>query len=161
MFNNINISKWILANRKVDCGLCGLGLLSTTTCKQLRPVLCFVLLSFEYNGLKTADVRCRQRQTCLNLAALGLLFSSSAYPVYLEPNYDKQTLNLSIATFVIQKRNETFEVCICCLPQVKGFRDSCAFGSDVGKGFEFSKYLCFFSKGWQAKARNTGILIVM
>jgi hypothetical protein len=72
-------------------------------------------------------------------AALGLLFSLSADPVYLEPNYDKQTLNLSIATFVIQKRNETFEVCICCLPQVNGFRDSCAFGSDVGKDFEFSK----------------------
>ena len=62
-------------------------------------------------------------------------------------------LNLIIATFVIQKRNGTFGVCICCLPQVKGFGDSCALGSD--------EILCSFLKGRQAKSRNTGILNVM
>jgi hypothetical protein len=55
-------------------------------------------------------------------------------------------LNLTIATFVIQKRKGTSGVCICCLPRVKGFGDSCALGSDERKGFEFSKYCVPFLK---------------
>jgi len=53
----------MFGNRRVTVGfltvLCGLLLLSTTTCEHLCPVLYLILVWYEYSGLKTVDVRYR------------------------------------------------------------------------------------------------------
>ena len=60
---------------------CGLLLLSTITRERLWPVLCFLLVLYEYSGLKTVDVRYRHLTfdfaslLLLIRAALGLPFS--------------------------------------------------------------------------------------
>jgi len=55
--------------------LCGLLLLSTITCEHLWPVLCFLLVSYEYSGLKTVDVR--YRHLTFDYGSLLLLFRAA------------------------------------------------------------------------------------
>ena len=55
--------------------LFGLILPPTITCERLWPVLCFLLVSYEYSGLKTDDVR--YRHLTFDFASLLLLFRAN------------------------------------------------------------------------------------